>query len=310
MRIVVVDPSRTVLKIVSRLLEAGNHEVHPFTDGPEALAHVKADIEVDALITSVELPSMTGMDICHEVRKLSVTRRPIYVVLMSSNFDQKKLIEALDSGADDFIGKPPATEELYARLRAAARLASMQRELVRMATTDYLSGALNRRAFFERAHDAASYAAAGETLSALIFDIDHFKRVNDLHGHDIGDEVIRLVSREVMAHGEPLGRLGGEEFAILMKGRGLKDAAIFAEKLRQNLAGLQIDAAGSIVTFTCSFGVSEWGGGDTVDTLLKRADIALYKAKQTGRNRVCKADALEAMDESAESAGIIRFAAR
>jgi len=310
MRIVIVDPSRTVLKIVSRLLEAGNHEVHPFTDGHEALAHIRSDIEVDALITSVELPSMTGMDLCHEVRKLSVTRRPVYVVLMSSNFDQKNLIEALDSGADDFIGKPPATEELYARLRAAARLASMQRELMRMATTDYLSAALNRRAFFERAHEAAAYAASGEGLSAVIFDIDHFKRVNDMHGHDVGDEVIRLVSREAMAHGEPLGRLGGEEFAILLKGRSLKDAAVFAERLRQNFAGLQIDAVGSPVTITCSFGVSQWEPGDTIDTLLKRADVALYKAKSAGRNRVVKADSPEMADENAPSTGIIRLATR
>lgn len=310
MRIVVVDPSRTVLKIVARLLEAGNHEVCPFADGPEALAHIKADLDVDALITSVELPSMTGMDLCLATRKLPASRRPVYVVLMSSNFDQKKLIEALDNGADDFIGKPPATEELYARLRAAARLASMQRELVRMATTDYLSGALNRRAFFERGYEAAARAAAGERLSAVIFDLDHFKRVNDTYGHDIGDEVIRFVSRAALAETGTLGRLGGEEFAILLNGRGLGEAAKLAEKLRESFSCLQINAAGNPVTFTCSFGVSEWEPGDSLDTLLKRADIALYKAKSTGRNRVVKCDgSIGALDE-AHSTGIVRFATR
>lgn len=310
MRIVVVDPSRTVLKIVTRLLEAGQHEVRPFTDGPEALAHIKADFDVDAVITSAELPSMTGMDLCQEARKLPASRRPVYVVLMSSNFDQNKLIEALNNGADDFIGKPPATEELYARLRAAERLASMQRELVRMATTDYLSGALNRRAFFERAYEAASQAIAGQKLSAVIFDIDHFKRVNDTYGHDIGDEVIRVVARTAMAEVDTLGRLGGEEFSFILKGRGLGEAAALADKIREHFASLQINAAGNPVMFTCSFGVSEWESGDSLDALLKRADIALYKAKSSGRNRVMKSEGAWAEDEEARSTGIIRFAMR
>src|SRR5882762_2096633 len=119
MRIVVVDPSRTVLKIVARLLEAGAHEIHPFTDGLAALEYIKSDPNVDALITSAELGSMSGADLCKKIRQLSANRQPIYIVLMSANYEQRKLIEALDGGADDFIGKPPATEELYARLRAA-----------------------------------------------------------------------------------------------------------------------------------------------------------------------------------------------
>jgi diguanylate cyclase (GGDEF)-like protein len=310
MRIVVVDPSRTVLKIVTRLLEAGHHEVCPFTDGPEALAHIRADFDVDALITSAELPSMSGMDLCHETRKLPASRRPVYIVLMSSNFDQNKLIEALNNGADDFIGKPPATEELYARLRAAERLAEMQKKLVQMATTDYLSGALNRRAFFERAYEAASAAMTGGKLSAVIFDIDHFKRVNDTYGHDIGDEVIRVVSRAALAEVDTLGRLGGEEFAFLLRGKGLPEAMAFAERLREIFARLQINAAGNPVTFTCSFGVSEWEAGDSLDGLLKRADIALYRAKTSGRNRVMKSETLWNDEEEPRSSGIIRFAIR
>lgn len=311
MRIVVVDPSRTVLKIVTRLLEAGQHEVRPFADGPEALAYIKSDLDVDALIASAELPSMTGMDLCQEMRKLPASRRPIYVVLMSSNFDRSKLIEALNNGADDFIGKPPATEELYARLRAAERLASMQRKLVKMATTDYLSGALNRRAFFERAYEAAAAALTGEKLSAVIFDIDHFKRVNDTYGHDIGDEVIRLVARTAKARADSLGRLGGEEFAFFLRGRGMTEAYATAEKLREEFAGLQINAAGNPVMFACSFGVSQWEPGDSLDGLLKRADIALYKAKTSGRNRVVKSETPWGGDEEdSRSTGIIRFATR
>ena len=129
MRIAVVDPSRTVLKIVTQLLEARGHSVRTFTDGREALDQITSDLDVDALITSMELASMSGVELCRQVRALATNGRPIYVVLMSSNYDRSKLIEALGSGADDFISKPPAIEELYARLRAAERLGEMQRKL-------------------------------------------------------------------------------------------------------------------------------------------------------------------------------------
>jgi len=136
MRIVLVDASRLVLKIITGLLEARGHAAHSFTDGPEALKYIKSNLDVDALITSVELASMSGLEMCWETRLLSSCRRPIYIILMSSNYDRHKLTEALDSGADDFIPKPIATEELYARLRAAERMCSMQRELIRLAAID------------------------------------------------------------------------------------------------------------------------------------------------------------------------------
>lgn len=104
--------------------------------------------------------------------------------MMSSQYDQRSLIEALDSGADDFIGKPPLADELYARLRAAERIASMQRELIRLATIDPLTGLGNRRGFFEQATEACARVIPPDgSLSAIILDIDNFKRINDSYGH-------------------------------------------------------------------------------------------------------------------------------
>ncbi len=140
MRIALVDPSRTTRLIVTRMLEARGHDVLPIADELEALALIKADISIDALITSAELKRMSGVELCWETRLLATCRRPIYVLMMSTQYDQRSLIEALDSGADDFIGKPPLAEELYARLRAAERILSMQRELLRIAITDPLTG--------------------------------------------------------------------------------------------------------------------------------------------------------------------------
>src|SRR5262249_53539012 len=255
MRVVLVEPSRTVLKCVARLLEAREHEVRAFTDGQAALDCVRSDLNVGALITSAELGAISGIELCWEARLLATCDRPIYVIMMSSSQDRQKLIEALDSGADDYIGKPPVAEELYARLRAAERVATMQQELVRLATTDSLTGVLNRRAFFERAREARSRAEAGMPLSAILFDIDHFKRVNDLYGHDLGDRAICAVAHEAAAENRFVGRLGGEEFAMLLEGLGLDESLALAERLRGKIGALQFDTSRGTLALTCSFGV-------------------------------------------------------
>lgn len=294
MRVVLADPSRTVLKFVSRLLEARGDEVRPFTDGRAALAYVKEDPLVDALITSAEPLSISGLELCWETRLLTGERRAIYVILMSSNQERRNLVEALDSGADDFIGKPPVAEELYARLRAAERLASMHRDLVKLASLDSLTGIFNRRAFFERAEEARTQLPAIGTFSAIMLDIDHFKRINDVHGHGMGDRAIREVASVISGASPIVGRLGGEEFAVLLPGRNLNAAREAAERLRGEMEALRFDADGKTVTLTCSFGVSERRGSETVDDMLRRADMALYAAKGGGRNRVVVAD--EALD--------------
>ena len=314
MRVVVVDPSRPVLDFIERLLATRNHEVRTFVDPGEALEFVRSDPHVGAVITSDELrpvSEMSGIELCWEVRLLATCRRPIYIILMSCDRDPKKLIEALDSGADDFIGKPPAAEELYARLRSAERLANMQQELLRLALTDPLTGVLNRRAFFERAAEACGRAPELTALSAVVIDIDHFKRINDVYGHDIGDTVIRKVAEEIAAERATIGRLGGEEFAMLLEARDLDGAVAVADVLRARISRLEVHPQYESLRLTCSFGVSEWEAGDTIDRLLKRADIALYSAKSGGRNRVAAfhRDLIDAVDYGTVS-GRLRAAGR
>jgi diguanylate cyclase (GGDEF)-like protein len=278
------------LKCVSQLLTARKYDVRAFADGREALAYIASDPDVSVLITSTEPLSVSGAELCWEVRLLGGGRRPIYIVMMSSNDEQKNLIEALDGGADDFIRKPPAAEELYARLRCGERLISMQRQLIRMATTDPLTGALNRRAFFEVAQHACANAAMGTALCAIMLDVDHFKRINDEYGHDVGDEALRQVVRVVGERCPLLGRLGGEEFAVLLEGVDLPAAVELAESLRTRLAALRVPTPQGTLSFTSSFGVGQWRAGDSIDHLVKRADTALYQAKHGGRNRVVAAD--------------------
>ncbi len=292
MRIALVDPSRTTRLIVTRMLEARGHDVLPIADELEALALIKADISIDALITSAELKRMSGVELCWETRLLATCRRPIYVLMMSTQYDQRSLIEALDSGADDFIGKPPLAEELYARLRAAERILSMQRELLRIAITDPLTGLCNRRGFFEQATEACARVVPPDgSLSAIVLDIDNFKQINDSYGHETGDEAIRACADTARLEEALTGRLGGDEFALLLEDRSLPQAIEIAEDLRTRLAERPFDTGRDRIKLTWSVGVGEGRPGDSVDQILARADAALYDAKLGGRNRVIGAHA-------------------
>lgn len=309
MRILLVDPGRTALKIVTRLLEAGDHEVRAFTDEMEALDYLGRDPDIDALLTSVELGRMSGLELSWQARIVAGDRRPLYIIVMSSNYERGHLIEALDSGADDFIGKPPVTEELYARLRAASRVVGMQRDLIRLASTDPLTGSLNRRAFFRLAGEACERAASGKPLSAVMMDIDHFKKINDVHGHDVGDLVLRGVAEQAAKlDGAVFGRLGGEEFAMVLEGRNAQQAHVVADGLRVLMTQLSFPSSKGAVAITCSFGVTEYHAGDAIDSMLKRADMALYEAKTHGRNRVVVSE--EKIVSYDRPGGIIRSGSR
>ena len=132
MRVVLVDPSRTVRQIVADLIQQGGNEICALSDADEALAYIRNNPDVRALITCAELASMSGVELCKQARALTGNQRPLYILLMSSNDEHDILVRALDNGADDFIHKPPIAEELRARLRAADRVTSMQRELYRL----------------------------------------------------------------------------------------------------------------------------------------------------------------------------------
>ena len=302
MRIVVVDPSRTILKAVSRLLEDDGHAVSAFSEGREALDYIKSAPDVSVLMTSAELASMSGLELCWEARLLSGRDRALYIILMSSNAEQSAVVNALDSGADEFIRKPPVREELYARLRTAERLLRQQRELIVLANLDSLTGAFNRRAFFEKTGD---FADAGRRFAAVMFDIDHFKDVNDTYGHNVGDQVLRVIGGEARRDKAILGRLGGEEFAIVLEGSSLEAATRYAEELRDKLAALSFESEGQTFSVTASFGVAERAAQESIDLLLKRADAALYQAKRGGRNRVIAATA-QASEQEAQWSNLLR----
>ena len=144
MRVVLVEPQPAAAAIVGQMLAARHHDVRTFADGREALACVKSDQDIGAVITASEPHSMSGLELCWETRLVAGSQRPLYVILMSSSTSDDRLAVALDHGADDILNSPPQPDELYARLRAAERFRNMQRELIRLAVTDSLAARLIR----------------------------------------------------------------------------------------------------------------------------------------------------------------------
>jgi diguanylate cyclase (GGDEF)-like protein len=308
MEIVLVEPSRAVQRIMAQLIEPAEHKVLAFSSGREGLDCIASGDGVRTLITSAELCDMSGVELCAAARLLSGSRRPLYIILMSSLDDHHLVVRALDKGADDFIHKPPEAQELRARLRVADRVTAVQGELIKHATTDFLTGLLNRRAFFDRASEAGKRAEAGKAVSVMIFDIDFFKKVNDSHGHEIGDLVLANVAAQAKPIDGLVARLGGEEFCMLSE-CDLLDAIEIAEDLRRSIKGLRFEGKGSFGV-TCSFGVAEWESGDTIDLLLRRADIALYEAKAAGRDRVIASDSFRITHDHEAWRGVARTGKR
>lgn len=270
------------------MLEARGHRALAFADSQAALDQVRRDAEIGAVITGLETYPIDGFELCWALRLIAGGGRPLHVIAMSSLANTRNLSEALDAGADDFISKPPVPEELHARLRAAERLTRMQAELVRQARTDMLSGLLNRRAFFA----GVECWSGGEDaeLGLVLADLDRFKQLNDRYGHAVGDEAIRragvVFARQAVTSNGFAARFGGEEFVLALPERGCASAANVAERLRAAVAEIRIPVRGEEVAMTASFGVSTLRRGEAVETAVKRADDALYRAKTRGRDLV------------------------
>jgi two-component system cell cycle response regulator len=310
--IALVEPSSATRIILARLLKGRGHQVGLFTNTDDALASIRGDSRINGLITSAECTPLSGIELCWEARLLAARERPLYILLTTSHTDRQIAIEALDCGADDVIVKPPAPDDLYAKLRVGERIVTLQLELIELATTDPLTALYNRRAFFIEAKKTLDDTRRAGALSAILFDVDQFKGINDHYGHDIGDRLLRALAKEARRDVGVVARLGGDEFVILLKGMDSAAAMRCAEDLRKRIENLRVETGiKRSVGFTCSLGVSELQIGDTIDDLLKRADLALYQAKVEGRNRVATPPAEEWIKQRPRQAvSLIRSLAR
>lgn len=297
-RILVVDDHPRSSSRVLGVLSKG-HEAVLETD-PQAALMKLAEESFDVLIVAANLSASDGLRLCSQVRSLERTRH-MPIVLMIDPGEEARLMRGLELGINDYVMRPIDRHELLARVRTQMRrkrysdfLRNRLRESIELSITDPLTGLHNRR-YMERHLKTLMTDAVktGRTLSVLVADIDHFKRVNDTYGHDVGDAVLKEFSDRFRRYTRGLDlacRLGGEEFLIIMPDTDRVSAAQVGERVRECVAGAPFKIAdGAEITVTASVGLATLNGAhDTPETLFKRADSALYAAKRRGRNQVAE----------------------
>jgi diguanylate cyclase (GGDEF)-like protein len=297
-RIVVVEDDPSILRLLDKVLGSKEMEVITCPTGTEGIATLET-VEWDLCILDRGLPDMDGMEICRRI-KANARFDAHQVIVLSGYGSLDARVEALDLGADDYIIKPFHPLELLARVNASRRVVEMQKQLVAMAerleelsVRDALTGVYNRRHFGTALHNAFDHSTRYQRpLSVAIIDVDRFKNINDSLGHQAADvvlaEVAKRFTRSVRST-DYLARYGGEEFVALLPETELDDALCFAEKLRQEVAAAPVELAdGSAVPVTVSVGAASLSHTTftTPAEMVAAADLALYRAKHNGRNRV------------------------
>ncbi len=293
--LIIDDRANSSDRLVAAL--RGQHNVDVEPDPNDALFRA-AEGAYDLFIVSLGLKNFDGLRLCSQLRSLERTRNSP-VLLVADMEDRQRVLRGLDLGANDYIVRPIERNELVARVRTQIRrkrYADGLRENVQtaleMAVVDVLTGLHNRRYFESHLATLLDQAAfKGRPLSMMILDIDHFKRVNDEYGHDIGDEVLKTVAsrvKKVVRNADLVCRMGGEEFVIVMPETGLMVAEKVAERVRSAVAAtpFPIENGARAIPVTISIGIADRGGDSNADALYRRADQALYASKNSGRNRV------------------------
>lgn len=299
--ILVIDDSASERALLSIRLKKLGHNTIDATDGGTALKFLADDQQhFDLILLDVRMPGMDGFETARRIRQLENDRieewRPI--IFLSGKKDPNDIAEGIKSGGDDYLTKPVDTLVLEAKITALQRIANMRHQLLEakrqleiQAQTDELTKLPNRRRFFSQLESEISRSKRYNTpLSIAYLDLDHFKTINDTYGHEAGDAVLCAVSDSLsnkLRAEDSIGRIGGEEFCICLPGATADKSIEPCERYRSLVSALVIVCKKQNLKVTASFGLTTFNPQiDDCSSLLARADEALYKAKQDGRNCV------------------------
>jgi two-component system cell cycle response regulator len=297
MKILLADDEPIARTMLEHWLAGWGYEVTLARDGESALQALKDDPELRLLVVDWVMPKKDGIEVCKAIR--AGAQEPyVYVVLLTAKDDKSDIIAGLDAGADDYLVKPCNPLELKVRLRAGRRVIELQEQLVKAreslrfeAMHDSLTGLLNRGAVLEQlTKELVRASRRGAPVSVLMGDLDHFKSINDSHGHAAGDAVLRETSRRLKAGVrayDSVGRLGGEEFIAVLPECDAKTGLSVAQRLCRALADTPTMNGGVAISQSISIGVASTDqfGSARADELIRAADCALYRAKHAGRSR-------------------------
>jgi diguanylate cyclase (GGDEF)-like protein len=285
-----VDDLVSARRALVDLLEAQQFMVVEAGTGVEALAVLDEYADIELVVTDHHMPDMDGYELTRRIRRRYGSDR-LRVIGVSSSTDRLLSAAFLKAGASDFVYRPFVPEELACRIAHNVETLMQIKQLRAAASSDYLTGLYNRRYFYDQGPRIVNECLReSRPASVAILDIDHFKRLNDTYGHEIGDKVLKAVAMRLNSLFEGsdnlLSRLGGEEFAILFNELDSRAATALCDKVRADLATLKVNADGEDLSVTVSIGVAEIVDYETFENYLNAADQFLYMAKHKGRNLV------------------------
>jgi len=310
-KILVVDDHTDILMLISLILKQHNYQIITAQDGVEAIEKATEE-RPDVVLLDVQLPKLDGYKVCEILKKQEGTRSIPVIFISSAYRDLMDVIRGLEIGGTDYITKPFETLELVARIKASLRIKMLydeleeknrrlkelydeleekSRNLEKIATTDGLTGLFNHKHFYERLTEEFSRAARHNlSLSCIILDIDHFKKINDTYGHLQGDNIVKSFAEVLKAsirHTDIAARYGGDEFSILLPHTDAAGAFLEAERIRMRVSTMDFPEVNPSMYITISLGISTYPHEKikTAGDLVKNADIALYEAKRRGRNQ-------------------------
>ncbi len=321
--ILIVDDNPQNIQLVATYLKSEEHYRISFSQsGTDALDKVK-NADFDLVLLDIMMPGMDGYETCRRIHDLPGLRETP-VIFLTAKVDKDSIVRGFEAGAVDYIMKPFYGPELLARFRTHIELKSVRdrqekinvhhnkeilkgiemetelrasreelqrvnRQLFQEATTDSLTGLLNRRKmldFIEYEHERTDRSQ--QVYSLIMSDIDFFKKINDTHGHDCGDLVLREISQVFLSQvrkQDQIARWGGEEFLLLLPDTEEKGAFTLAEKIRKTIEAHTFSCPAVDLNITMTFGITTRNGEADSEGLIKQADIALYTGKERGRNR-------------------------
>jgi two-component system cell cycle response regulator len=301
MKILVVEDDPLSRQLVSASLRRAGHEVVQAEDGQSAWELFQRET-YSVVITDWMMPELDGPALVQRIRSEG-GKSYTYIIMLTAMDDKNNVVAGLESGADEYLTKPFNSRELIARVASGMRIIKLEEQLTEahrkmeiLAMHDGLTGLFNRRAIEEHAGAELDLAKRKErALSVLLLDIDHFKSINDRHGHKSGDEAIRQLAgmlSENLRQYDRAGRWGGEEFIVILPETELQEAVHVAERLRARVEASTISQEdGESFTMQISVGAASVSAPyPDLARLIDAADQALYQAKQSGRNRVCSYD--------------------
>lgn len=289
-KVLVVDDSRIFRHQMQSMLENLFFQVISVAHGEEALGMLKAHPDISLVLTDYNMPVMDGLELTKEIRK-TYTKNELCIIALSSNEDEEVTAFFLKHGANDYMKKPFSKEEFSCRVNNSIEALENIQMITNYANRDYLTGLYNRRYFFETINEYIDEIKdSGEKFAIGMIDIDHFKKVNDTYGHDVGDKVITALADILKSSTNPhdvVARFGGEEFCVVLKNINQYSAQEIFERIRQEVEKFSFHLKDDgYITFTISIGAILFNEEESLEENINAADMLLYKAKNGGRNQL------------------------